>query len=170
MTSYSTLKLATERACAALLRRGWMVATAESCTGGLVAHQLTEIGGSSVWFERGFITYSNLAKIELLGVAAQTLQTHGAVSAEAAAEMVAGALAQSHADVVVAITGVAGPGGGTDTKPVGTVWFGFGVRGETVHTELRRFDGDRQAVRAAAAVYALERLAALAEEPAGNLA
>lgn len=169
MTS-SALKLATERASDALLRRGWMVATAESCTGGLIARQLTEIGGSSAWFERGFVTYSNAAKIEVLGVSAATLAERGAVSSEAAAEMAMGLLARSPADVVIAVTGVAGPGGGTEAKPVGTVWFAFGTRDTGIETVVRQFEGDRQAVRDAAAVYALNRLAELAAEPTDHLA
>lgn len=169
MTS-SALKLATERASDALLQRGWMVATAESCTGGLIARQLTEVGGSSAWFERGYVTYSNASKIEVLGVAAATLAERGAVSSETAVEMALGLLARSPADVVVAVTGIAGPGGGTEGKPVGTVWFAFGTRTDGVRTAVRRFDGDRQAVRDAAAVFALNQLADIAGGPAGHLA
>ncbi len=168
--STSALKLACERACEALLRRGWMVATAESCTGGLIAQQLTEIGGSSVWFERGFVTYSNAAKIEALGVRADTLAAHGAVSSETAAAMVEGVLAHSQADVAVAVTGIAGPSGGTPDKPVGTVWFGFAVRDAKVETIIKHFDGDRQAVRAAAALFALQYLSQLAEDAPSDFA
>jgi len=169
MTS-SALKLATERAGEALLRRGWLVATSESCTGGAMAHQLTEIGGSSAWFERGFVTYSNIAKIELLGVSPDILAEYGAVSRETALAMVQGTLERSRADVAIAVTGIAGPSGGSPGKPVGTIWFGFAVRGEAPQIELQQFDGDRQAVREAATVYALSRLAELAEEPPSHLA
>jgi nicotinamide-nucleotide amidase len=146
----------------ALKRRGWMLATAESCTGGWVATTVTAISGSSDWFERGFVTYTNDAKRELLGVPAATLETHGAVSAESAAAMAQGALHHSHAQVAVAITGVAGPTGGSALKPVGTVWFGFAtVQPATVVTRLRRFAGDRHAVRARAVEFALRGLLAL---------
>jgi len=168
--SASELRLARERACGALLARGWMVATAESCTGGLIAQQLTEIGGSSVWFERGFVTYSNAAKIDSLGVRAETLAEHGAVSAQTVEEMAAGALAHSVADVTVAVSGVAGPSGGSPDKPVGTVWFGFAVRDGQTESVLQHFEGDRAAVRAAAAAFALRRLAELASEPPGDFA
>jgi len=147
-----------------------MVATAESCTGGLVAQQLTEIGGSSVWFERGFVTYSNAAKSECLGVSPQTIAAYGAVSSETVEAMAQGALAHSVADVAVAVSGIAGPSGGSADKPVGTVWFGFAVRDGRAFSALKQFDGDRAAIRQAAAIFALDTLAALASEPPGDFA
>ena len=140
-----------------LLRRQWMLATAESCTGGMVAAACTDLAGSSAWFERGFVTYSNAAKTQMLGVDAQLIATHGAVSEPVARAMAQGALQHSAAQVTLAITGVAGPGGGTDAKPVGMVWFGFaGPWG--VHSEVQHFGGERAAVRQAAALHALLRL------------
>ena len=141
----------------ALRRRKLMMATAESCTGGLIAGACTDLAGSSDWFERGFVTYSNEAKSELLGVDAALIATRGAVSEEVARAMAAGAVARSKAQVAVAVTGVAGPAGGSAEKPVGTVWFGWSVAGR-VRTERRRFDGDRAAVRAATVHYALQAL------------
>ena len=141
-----------------LLKKGWMMATAESCTGGLIAAACTDLSGSSTWFERGFVTYSNAAKTELLGVPADLIEHHGAVSEAVARAMVLGALAHSAAQVAVAVTGVAGPGGGSPAKPVGTVWFGFALPGQDV-CEKCLFAGDRAEVRAAAAQYALRRLA-----------
>ncbi len=144
-------------------RRGLMVATAESCTGGLVAGLLTEIAGSSAVVERGFVTYSNEAKNELIGVPMDLIIAHGAVSAPVARAMAEGALAHSRADVTVAITGVAGPGGGSPEKPVGLVHFTSARRGgETVHVEKRFGDIGRAEVRRAAIVTALEMLAARA--------
>ncbi|MGY0197128.1 CinA family protein [Leptothrix sp. BB-4] len=129
-----------------LLARGWMLATAESCTGGLIAATCTELSGSSVWFERGFVTYSNAAKSELIGVAPELIATHGAVSAAVAAAMARGARAHSSAQVALAVTGVAGPTGGSAAKPVGTVWFGWSLP-DRDHVEVQRFEGDRRAVR-----------------------
>jgi len=143
---------------AALRRRGLAVATAESCTGGLVAGAITDVPGSSAWFERGFVTYSNEAKMEMLGVRPETLAAHGAVSEATAAEMAAGALARSRADIAAAVTGVAGPDGGSTAKPVGTVCFGWARRGGAVDTATRRFAGDRAAVRAATVEAALRGL------------
>jgi nicotinamide-nucleotide amidase len=145
----------------ALKAKGWMLATAESCTGGLIAAACTDIAGSSEWFERGFVTYSNEAKTELLGVDAALIEAHGAVSEVVARAMAFGAVRHSHAQVGVAVTGVAGPGGGSKDKPVGTVWFGFSVDG-LLTSETRRFDGDRAAVRAATVRHALQRLIELA--------
>jgi nicotinamide-nucleotide amidase len=149
-------------ALAALLqRKGWMLATAESCTGGLIGAACTELAGSSVWFERGFITYSNEAKTQLLGVDAATIAAHGAVSEPVARAMATGAIAHSAPSrVALAVTGVAGPTGGTSEKPVGTVWFGWSVDGD-VRTERRRFDGDRATVRAATVRHALQTLVEL---------
>jgi nicotinamide-nucleotide amidase len=141
----------------ALLGRGWKIATAESCTGGLIAAACTDVAGSSEWFERGFVTYSNEAKTELLGVDAALIEAHGAVSEVVARAMAFGAVRHSHAQVSVAVTGIAGPGGGNKDKPVGTVWFGFMVDG-LLTSETRRFDGDRAAVREATVRHALQRL------------
>ena len=141
---------------------GLMVATAESCTGGLVAACLTEIAGSSAVVERGFVVYANTAKIDLLGVAPATLERHGAVSEQTAAEMLAGALARSPADLVVAITGIAGPGGGTADKPVGLVFIGVQRAGAAPDIERHVFAGDRNAVRDASLLRALELLHAAA--------
>jgi nicotinamide-nucleotide amidase len=135
---------------------GLMVATAESCTGGLVAACLTEIAGSSDVVDRGFVTYSNEAKMELLSVPAATLAAHGAVSDDTATAMLAGALAHSRADLVVAITGIAGPGGGSIEKPVGLVFIGVQRRGRDPQVERHVFSGDRAAVRAASLRRALE--------------
>lgn len=146
----------------ALMARGWMMATAESCTGGLIAAACTELSGSSNWFERGFVTYSNQAKSDLLGVDAALIARDGAVSASVARAMVQGALRHAPVQAAVSVTGVAGPGGGSTAKPVGTVWFGWNVNGQ-VHCEMQRFDGDRAAVRAATVVHALARLLVLIE-------
>ena len=144
-----------------LQQKGWMLATAESCTGGLIAAACTELAGSSAWFERGFITYSNGAKTELLGVDAAVIAANGAVSEPVVRAMATGAIAHSPPSrVALAVTGVAGPTGGTPDKPVGTVWFGWSVDGE-VRTERRRFDGDRATVRAATVHYALQTLVEL---------
>lgn len=146
-----------ESLAARLLQRRWMLATAESCTGGLIAGACTDLSGSSNWFERGFVTYSNAAKTELLGVPAALIDAHGAVSEEVAHAMASGALAHAQAQVAVAVTGVAGPTGGTPDKPVGLVWFGFALPGRVV-TEKMHFPGDRAAVRAATVHHALSRL------------
>ena len=141
-----------------LLARGWMLATAESCTGGLIAAACTDLAGSSQWFERGFVSYSNAAKTELLGVPAELIAQHGAVSEAVARAMAEGALVHAHAQASLAVTGVAGPTGGSADKPVGTVWFGWCVAGQT-HSEVRHFAGDRAAVRRATLQHALARLA-----------
>ncbi len=140
-----------------LTARGWMMATAESCTGGLIAGACTDRAGSSDWFERGFVTYSNAAKTELLGVPADLIAAHGAVSEPVARAMAAGALAHAPVQLAVAVTGVAGPGGGSEAKPVGTVWFGWATP-QGVDTECVRFDGDRAAVRQATVAHALAGL------------
>ncbi|MDR3212877.1 MAG: CinA family protein [Azoarcus sp.] len=145
-----------------LTARNWMLATAESCTGGWVAEAVTATAGSSGWFERGFITYSNESKVELLGVSPVTLARHGAVSEETALEMAAGALAHSHAEIAVAVTGIAGPGGGSSDKPVGTLCLAWSQRhGDTI-VVTHHFPGDREAVRRQSVVAAIERLIALA--------
>ena len=140
-----------------LLDQGWKLATAESCTGGMIAAACTDLAGSSNWFERGFVTYSNEAKSELLGVDPELIAAQGAVSEVVARAMAFGAIRHSHAQVSVAVTGVAGPTGGSKEKPVGTVWFGFQVDG-LLTSETRRFPGDRAAVRDAAVRHALDRL------------
>ncbi len=156
MTPSNTLTLV-ETLASELKSRGLMMATAESCTGGLIASACTELSGSSDWFERGFVTYSNAAKVELLGVPAELIDTHGAVSEPVAHAMAAGALAHSKARLTVSVTGVAGPTGGTAEKPVGTVWFGWATP-QGVFTERQRFDGDRAAVRQATVAHALAGL------------
>ncbi len=145
--------------------RGILSATAESCTGGLIIALLTDIPGSSSMIDRGFVTYSNEAKMEMLGVSAATLDAYGAVSRETAGEMAAGALARSHAGIALSVTGIAGPDGGSAEKPVGLVWFGVAVSGRPVHTERRVFDNrGRDFVRRQTVITALELgLAALAE-------
>lgn len=151
-----TLDLVTELA-ARLRARGAMMASAESCTGGLIAAACTELSGSSDWFERGFVTYSNAAKTDSLGVPAALIAAHGAVSEPVARAMAAGAVAHSAARCALAVTGVAGPTGGSADKPVGTVWFGW-CTPAGVASEHRRFDGDRAAVRAQAVRHALAGL------------
>jgi nicotinamide-nucleotide amidase len=133
-----------------------LLATAESCTGGWVAQQLTSIAGSSEWFERGYVTYSDAAKVEMLHVKASTLQAHGAVSEQVAREMAAGALAGSHAQITVAVTGVAGPGGGSADKPVGTVCFAWARTNRKVTSETRHFTGNRESVRSQSVIAALQ--------------
>ena len=146
---------ATEHVADLLIQRHWMLTTAESCTGGMIAAACTDLPGSSAWFERGFVSYSNASKTELLGVDAALIQHCGAVSEEVVHAMVQGALQQSHAQVAVAVTGVAGPDGGTAAKPVGTVWFGWATPAG-VTTEVQHFTGDRSAVRAATVAHALQ--------------
>ncbi|OGS90927.1 MAG: damage-inducible protein CinA [Gallionellales bacterium GWA2_60_18] len=139
-----------------LKAHGLMLATAESCTGGGVAQVITGVAGSSAWFERGFVTYSNLAKQEMLGVSEATLVQHGAVSEAAAREMVAGALQHSAAQVALAVSGIAGPDGGTADKPVGTVWFAWGIRNGMTLARLHHLSGDRAEIRAQAVHIALQ--------------
>lgn len=136
--------------------QGLTLVTAESCTGGWIAKVITDIPGSSAWFERGFVTYSNEAKVELLGVRQSTLDTCGAVSGETVLEMAEGGLAHSRASVAVAVTGIAGPEGGSPDKPVGTVWLGWAVKGKPVRCRRFLFNGDREAVRGQSVVAALE--------------
>lgn len=145
---------------ALLRRREQRVATAESCTGGLIAAALTAVAGSSDVVDRGFVTYSNAAKTELLGVAAALIEAHGAVSEAVARAMAEGAVARSPAELAVAVTGVAGPGGGTAAKPVGLVWFGLARRSGATLSESRVFPGDRAAVRLATVRHAFALLAA----------
>ena len=141
-----------------LRARGWMLATAESCTGGWVGHLVTAIPGSSTWYERGFITYANDAKIEMLGVPGELLATHGAVSEEVASAMAAGALAHSHAQAALAISGIAGPGGGTPQKPVGLVCYGWALADGTLMSSTCRLGGDREEIRSRAVAAALRGL------------
>ena len=150
---------------AQLSRRNQLLATAESCTGGWLAKVCTDRAGSSGWFERGFVTYSNAAKRELLGVQAETLARHGAVSRETVLEMVAGVLAHSHAHWALAISGIAGPGGGSAEKPVGTVWFAWGGPGGWQLAREARFEGNRDAVREQAVATALQVLLQRLSEP-----
>ena len=138
--------------------RGLMLATAESCTGGLIAGVLTEIAGSSDVVDRGFVTYSNAAKSDMLGVPPELIEANGAVSGPVVASMAAGALLRSEAALTVAVTGVAGPGGGSESKPVGTVWFGIACRGAPVVTECQVFPGNRTAIRRATVERALTML------------
>ncbi|HEX7326569.1 MAG TPA: CinA family protein [Rhodanobacteraceae bacterium] len=148
-----TVKLAV-----ALQRRRWVLATAESCTGGWIAKACTDIPGSSAWFNGAAVTYSNAAKRALLGVGAATLERHGAVSRECALEMVAGALARFAADVAVSVTGIAGPGGGSPEKPVGTVWVAWQPRAGDPEASVFHFAGDRDAVRRQTIAAALQGL------------
>jgi len=143
-----------------LAHAGWMVATAESCTGGWVAEVITATAGSSGWFERGFVTYSNAAKEEQLGVSPETLRAAGAVSEATAREMASGALRASHAQASLAITGIAGPAGGSTEKPVGTVCFAWCLPGHAMESAIRHFAGDREAVRRAALLFGLTGLIA----------
>ena len=143
---------------AALSARGWTAATAESCTGGLVAGAITDIAGSSGWFDRGFVTYTNEAKIDMLGVDPDALARNGAVSEATAIAMAEGALRASRADVAVAVTGIAGPAGGTSAKPVGTVCFAWARRGGLATAATRHFSGTRDDVREAAVIVALQGL------------
>lgn len=153
----------------ALLARGWHFCCAESCTGGWLAASLTSIPGSSSWFERGFITYSNAAKIELLDVAETLLNTQGAVSEATVAAMTAGALRHAHADVAIAISGIAGPTGGSTDKPVGTVCIAWQLPAQAVHVQTCHFSGNRQQIRHDAVKHALQillqRLSASASMP-----
>lgn len=152
----------------ACVRRKILAATAESCTGGMIISMLTDIPGSSSMVDRGFVTYSNEAKMEMLGVLAATLDAFGAVSSQTAHEMAAGALARSHAGIAVAVTGIAGPDGGSEEKPVGLVWFGMALAGERVVTEKRLFESrGRDFVRRETVKHALQMgLRALAGDQA----
>lgn len=143
-----------------LQEKGWRLATAESCTGGWVAKACTDLAGSSAWFECGLVTYSNAAKQKLLGVLPETLETHGAVSEAVTAEMAQGALRVSAGDVAVSVSGIAGPGGATATKPVGMVCFGWATAEQTV-TDSQYFSGDRDAVRSQSVEHALQRILTL---------
>ncbi|HDK1592781.1 TPA: nicotinamide-nucleotide amidase [Escherichia coli] len=157
MTDSELMQLS-EQVGQALKARGATVTTAESCTGGWVAKVITDIAGSSAWFERGFVTYSNEAKAQMIGVREETLAQHGAVSEPVVVEMAIGALKAARADYAVSISGIAGPDGGSEEQPVGTVWFAFATaRGEGI-TRRECFSGDRDAVRRQATAYALQTL------------
>ncbi len=149
---------------AVLKAHGMMLTTAESCTGGGVAQAITEVAGSSVWFERGFVTYSNLAKQQMLGVAESTLKQHGAVSEAVVREMVAGALANSAAHIALSVSGIAGPDGGTVDKPIGTVWFALGIKQGVTLARRHQLSGDRAAVRAQSVQIALRGVLALLQQ------
>lgn len=159
MTEIDELSARVGEACR---RAGLTVATAESCTGGGVAEAVTRTAGSSAWFDRGFVAYANEAKVDLLGVRQETLGSHGAVSEAVAREMALGALHQSDADLAVAVTGVAGPGGGTATKPVGLVWFAWATLDGDMRTKFEVFGGDRGTIRQQAVREALKGLVELA--------
>ncbi len=162
--SLSNMEQETAAACGLLadllLKKGWMLAAAESCTGGMISAACTALAGSSNWFERGFVTYSNEAKSDSLGVDAALIAANGAVSEVVARAMAFGAVRHSLARVAVAVTGIAGPAGGSPDKPVGTVWFGFMVDGR-LSSEVMHFGGDRAAVRGATVRHALTRLVEL---------
>ena len=149
-----TLSFLSRRISKALKRNGQVLATAESCTGGWVAQAVTSIAGSSEWFERGYVTYSNAAKREDLGVSRLTIAKHGAVSEATAREMARGALRKGRATIALSITGIAGPGGGSPGKPVGTVCFAW-AQGRKIRSETRRFKGGRTSVRRQSAIHAL---------------
>jgi PncC family amidohydrolase len=141
-----------------LTQKNMRLATAESCTGGMIAAAMTDRSGSSAVFERGYVTYSNEAKIEELGVKSETIETYGAVSEQTAAEMAAGALKHSHADIALSVTGIAGPNGGTQEKPVGLVYIGIALQNKETHVVKNNFDGDRTTIRQATVEKALELL------------
>jgi nicotinamide-nucleotide amidase len=175
MENAMTTQTDVERLAQTLLQHGWMLATAESCTGGQIAARCTDLAGSSQWLERGFVTYSNEAKHEMLGVDNTLIAQHGAVSEAVAQAMALGALRHSRAQVSVAVTGVAGPSGGSPEKPVGTVWFSWALPSDAgptlgaetawVKTEVMHFSGDRAAVREATVQHALHTLLALLQTP-----
>ena len=164
MSSDPVVEALVARLAEALRARGASMASAESCTGGLVAAACTSLAGSSDWFERGVVTYSNAAKTELLGVAVELIGRHGAVSAEVAQAMAAGAVARSPAAFAVAVTGIAGPAGGSADKPVGTVWLATAARHGAAESTLLRAVGDRDAIRRSSVVRALELLLARVEQ------
>jgi len=164
MTEEETLDALARRLGAVLAARGWRVACAESCTGGGICEAITRVPGSSAWFDRGFVTYTNAAKHDQLGVPEGTLEHHGAVSLATVEAMATGALTHSAADIAVAVTGIAGPEGGTPNKPVGTVWLGWACRGYPPEARCAHFEGGRAAVREQSVRAALEGLIVEAEE------
>ncbi|WP_295521448.1 CinA family protein [Limnohabitans sp. Rim8] len=151
------LKQLTSQLAERLLQLRWMLSTAESCTGGMIATRCTDLAGSSTWFERGFVTYSNQSKTQMLGVPEDLIAHHGAVSAPVAKAMALGAVYRSASEVSIAVTGVAGPSGGSFEKPVGTVWLAWCISG-SVHAEVQHFSGDRAHIRQATTEHALEGL------------
>ncbi|MFP1734092.1 nicotinamide-nucleotide amidase [Lonsdalea quercina] len=157
MTEHAIFQLS-EQVGERLKSRGAHVTCAESCTGGGLAKVITDVSGSSAWFDYGFVTYSNRAKEVLVGVKSETLAEYGAVSGEVVEEMASGALDKADADYAISISGVAGPDGGTPEKPVGTVWFGFAARQDKGFVRRMQFDGDRNSVRQQAVQFALETL------------
>jgi nicotinamide-nucleotide amidase len=159
-SSFDAAQALTRQLAERLMAKGLMMAAAESCTGGMIAAACTDLAGSSAWFERGFVSYSNDAKTGLLGVPAALIAEHGAVSEPVVRAMAQGVLQHSQAQVSVAVTGVAGPGGGSAGKPVGSVWFGWATPAGVV-TQLCRFEGDRHQVRQASVQHAMQRLAEL---------
>jgi len=162
--SDASLHQLVEQVAELLIQQGRMLVTAESCTGGWVAKSCTDLAGSSGWFDRGFVTYSNESKQQQLGVDADTLHKNGAVSLPVVEEMAFGALKFSQADYSIAITGIAGPGGGSDKKPVGTVWIGWGICDGGVHSVCFQFEGDRDSIRRQAVFEALSGLLKIAQE------
>lgn len=165
------LSLIVEQLAELLIKHNKQLSVAESCTGGWVAKELTDLSGSSAWFERGFVTYSNQAKHEMLGVMESTLDTYGAVSEETVIEMAIGALKNSHADFSLSISGIAGPTGGSSEKPVGLVWFSWAAQEDKKHktlaTEKKIFTGDRNSVRQQAVEYVLKKINSLLEKHLG---
>lgn len=157
MTPPTALHDTLQHLATALQQRGWMLATAESCTGGMIAAACTDLPGSSAWFDRGFVTYSNAAKTEMLGVPAELIARHGAVSEEVVRAMAQGAMERSNAQVSIAVSGVAGPGGGSMEKPVGTVWLAWATSTEVL-AECMHFPGERTQVRAQTLAHALYSL------------
>ena len=166
----ATLYDLAERVGRALHARNLMLVTAESCTGGWIAEAVTMISGSSAWFERGFVTYTYISKREMLGVSAKTLELQGAVSERCVREMAEGAIRKSRAQVAVAVSGTAGPTGGTPQKPVGTVCFAWALKEGTVWTEVNHIPGDREAVRRQSVINALEGVIAIVEALPANIA
>ena len=158
MTVESEIGVLVEKLASALQSKNWRLVVAESCTGGWISKVCTDLAGSSAWFDRGFISYSYPAKVEMLGVDSETLETQGAVSAAIAAQMALGARKHSGVEAALAVTGIAGPGGGTADKPVGTVWFAWSLEGYKVSTEAVLFDGDRKVIRQNTVLHALEGL------------
>jgi nicotinamide-nucleotide amidase len=171
MVSYSDASLneLTQQVAGCLLENKLRLVTAESCTGGWVAKCCTDLAGSSVWFERGFVTYSNQAKQTELHVSASTLLNHGAVSSAVVEEMAHGALTSSDANISVSISGIAGPDGGTKEKPVGTVWIAWGNRSGTIHSQCFHFEGNRDLVRRQAVHHALQGIIKNASETAPSM-
>lgn len=168
-TQASSIEELVRQLAARLTEKGWMLATAESCTGGMIAAACTDLAGSSQWFDRGFVTYSNEAKTEMLGVPAELIARHGAVSEEVVRAMAEGALRHSRAQVSIAVTGVAGPSGGSAEKPVGTVWVGWAVQ-NAIHSQLLQLSGSRSTIRLATTRRSVEHLLSVITPPAPHCA